>query len=661
MNGGRAGARAMCVSLTAERVTDGSVEDAQAMVDKVICNGEGALFKHGVIEEDLSEVEQTAEDLDVEQNQDNGDEQEGYDSYDVDDRSAIAMGRAESLEYETASLHPPSEDEVDDMPPLNLIHSQSSHNGTDEPSTPHPIFTHNYSDLQYHFHHDDGSSGSASLVEKRSTFGLRRNSIDTMPTDVSSTQADNDFVDRVVESSTLERSAVSPRPPSFGLLEFGKACIVDVQSSTRRSPTRNGLEAKVKVHHTGIQRLFSRRTPLKRSKSTSYLALTVPASGDEEMPTIALRSHEDLSVQGVPFPEAPVTTTRQASTSTLHSENSLRRGPSTYVDRGTDPGEYVEASGGSVRLRVDELNRKFSTCGVQKESQSRSSSLGKEFESLSDLKEDLVVHLNSGKPNTILESVIESYRKYNCGKAQAPATSLRVDQRTSDSLIAGHFKPSCNEEELKCEESSSDQPHQSSFIELRELWPTKECSRSQTNQPTSRPSVSPSQTTPSCSPIPHVYQSASANAIDVQDTLRAILKDNLGLETDHYKGNDQYSNLDWKPVFRTDDQIIAIGSEGVVSQEAFSDLTGQIALLGTKQSGMSRSATLDIGLAVLEPCTFSSKSGCELTTQQIPRRLCLAKLHQYKSPHNGLSNQQPFLLAFASSFAAHSASGNLFL
>lgn len=607
MNGGRAGARTLCISLTAERVTEGSVEDARAMVERAIRSGDDWLLKHDGIGDDGNEIEQTKEDLDFEQGQAEEYKRRDSGKYDLNDRSAMAMSRADSLEHETASLDPPATDALDDMPLLNLIHSQSFHEGRGKSPTPHPIFTHNHADTYGQLQHDDGSTRSASLAEKRSTFGLRRNSIDTMPTDMSSTLADDDFDECDVHSSSLESFASSPRPPSFNLLEFGKACIVDVQASMRRSPTRNTPDAKVKVHHNRNPQLLSRKTSLKRSNSTSVLAFTGLATGDEVMPSTTLRSVDDRSNECSPFNGTPATMNRQSSTPTLHANNSPQRGPSphTYVDRGTDPGEFVETCGGSVRSRVDELNRMFSTGSVRRDSQSRSSSLGKEidFDQLSSVEEDLVVHLNSGKQNTILESVIESYRKHDHSKVQAPGSCLPVDQSMSDSLLAGHLKPLCNEEELAGEGYSSP-PHKSPVADPDGLWPTKISSKSQLTSPPSTPE-SPSQSISSFPPITNTYQSATTNSIDVQDTLRAILKDNFDSKMNHYKEDDAYDISNWQPVFctnrastsarRTVDQIIAIGSEGVVNQEVFHDVAGQIAQLGTTQGGTSRSATLDIG------------------------------------------------------------------
>jgi hypothetical protein len=623
MNGGAISARAACIARISEMVTNGSIEQAETILDEIVKDGVTGLKtlnnEHSQEEQpepvDISKYEGTVEKglgdanaraiMAVELTNGNAEAMKSEDMLTPKYyEHGKALTRRSSLVMALKSNSDPG-----------LQYSWRSESFKRSPKLQKTIFTTPKRDQIVRTVLEVPSQPSRRprqqdpdmVREKRSTFGAKDSDSYTGSKLVLRSE-DLDDEDMYGDQGLM--SPLGDSLPATPGVVFGEACLVDMHSG---SPGKRVKRAQ------SCDRIYARnlRYPgstldaleLKHTSSTHHLRAKTQ--------TAASREQEYSNFQTLPrttFLKASETTIRRSPT----SSRTLRKNCSfsvpqlpqiaagrIFVDRATDPGKSVE-------------------------------SLTEPFSQVIPITEDLIVHLVDDIPNPILESVIRSYKNGNhsvvpltpATPGLIPTSPKSVYSRSpSPKSFDGKEENSPAYETFETDDIGYKKRHEYDPYDIHNRWPqtfkrqwsvrdkdrTAEVTELEPPTPIQNPPLHKITVTKKVVELAPV---GSYNAISVQNSFRQLLS------TYFPSGEDKYSQHCypvsseaerlWKPVFRNDenasisnegstvDQIIAFGCEAGVRREFFFQISGQIERLGMKRDGVNRSGKLDIRCGRME-------------------------------------------------------------
>ena len=644
---GSVSARTTCITKISQNITNGNIEEAEAVFNHLVKDGIAGLAKADkVVEQDQDIEEQAAEDEDqavgkhVRAAQEVS-ERAFSDANDAQEQHSLSLTDADSALERVPSRGIPPKSRVMDL--VRGMEKPSKEEGLSEPrATKIPI-----SKFASPTSHPSDKivrtvltvpDRKTSVVEKRTTFGhnqgamrldqlaggLSHQSLDDTDTDTD-TYTDDEFSDLIIASPGGESILSVPQTP--GGVEYGEACLVDVQSG---SPTKSVKRAhsvdKLFPSNDRVQNYSSIPRPLKQSKSHYQLR--------REPPTTAVQDEDGQDSQR--FPTLPRTTFVKASETTIkrsptssRSSRSLRSTNSSSSSTETpDCAVFVERGTDAIEIPIDDPTEV-------------------PFAPVFELVEDLVIHFTDDQPNDIFESVLRSYKSGTYPIIPAPLTPASSETPSSPSSLINH---------QGSEVSLS--PRSISSLQLEvdpEVRPTSYLTNEADDYSYNRRSFDPysddsyppdikrpsrgnlgivenpfSTVAPPKAPmtvemdIPITMEAEenplenrfvefspanTGNAISVQNSFRELLSIIFPASENYsqyvYPVATEAERL-WKPVFRNEeggpigiegrtvDQIIAFGCEEGVKKDFFYQISGQIEKIGTKRDGSSRSGKLDI-------------------------------------------------------------------
>ncbi|KAH8656949.1 hypothetical protein BGZ60DRAFT_531814 [Tricladium varicosporioides] len=607
MNGGTICARATCISRISEKITNGNIAEAEVIFNGIVQGGvAGLLGDEGVQEVTPIEYEDVKEEITADET-----------IQKPQDPTMKAMQDAEKLDRETAELQQEGE-----------IHRNSFHTSEEVPIALEADFRGSVmtmpgfrSDLRTtpernvlcSSRGDDikrtiltvrnrpSIAGPGCPLEQRCSVNSAYDARSSYTaTDTHQTGTVNDYDD-----TTDTFLSMTPSP---GVV-YGEAYLVDVQTALPEKEVKR-VKSVDRFYHSNskIQERVSGQTlKLRHTVSTVNLGgrpvstIKIPYSGSTKLSRGTFIKASETTIKRSPI------STRSSSSSTALSQIPTQHG---YFDRGTDA---------------------VSDLAVKEPADDREA----EFIPVFPLVEDFVIHFSDSKQNTILESVIQSYKdatystlplfpKAYSDVPPSPASfsilehsgtvsktarfdiGLRPDSRLTTKLDDPGYQ-----RRHSYGPYSSDNRYP---VGIQQPLPSRnkllraDSGVQMPDPPT--PSRTPQLLSNQNSKFVEFSLPPTGNAISTQDSLRQLLSVHLpagenGFSQYCYPVGPEVERL-WKPVFgndnnsstgnegRTVDQIIAFGSEAGVKKEFFHQISGHVERLGVKKDGVSRSAKLNI-------------------------------------------------------------------
>lgn len=700
MNGGCVSARTTCITMICEHVTNGAIREAERIFDQLVQEGVSGLTKQA--SNQALEPSAAAHDANDEVAKDA--EEVRKDSatleHEHEHSSTIAMKRADSLYRRTSDLEPDNDTAIeteditetkkDDTADEPLASTHSSTRGrtqydsqtagvksayernilnTDiEPESPlepppqnpgrakrqgitRALFTTPFGDAiretvlsipirpdtpDEHSMNDPGT-----LIFPRSS-PIRVSYIYSPRYTESRSESRTREQDNHLSVGDHINDRYSIPATPLGNVEFGEACIIDVQSAKdgRDSKRVRSVDRSDERNSSPLQQPVTRPTVLR--KASSYQDMRSKSFARDRnrgrSATSSVSSFESLPRAS--FVKASQTTIKRSPT--LKNNSAVVAPPRVFTDRGTDA--HMPEHG--LQEVVEDV--------VVDEQEAAA------YEAVFPVIEDLIIHFG-GTSNEIMESVIRSYKdgsyppmptieEKRTGDEMpqvdsSTATADVVDDETHNSDPARPFSPashvSTDADLSQYQDFDPSDPYRSSnygsYLNATPLWPQRRTSKKYVHSTPAAELPTPATTPPPIeSDVAQRFHEFipmnSTSAVGIQNSLRSVLNMHFGPpETTNYT---QYiSKMEddrfWKPVFRYDDgqgsegrtvdQILALGCEDGVSKDFFNEISGQVEKLGTKKSGISRTGKLDIRCVWF--CRFSY---CLLTivTDILLRQLC---------------------------------------
>ncbi|RDW83139.1 hypothetical protein BP5796_04630 [Coleophoma crateriformis] len=581
MNGGSVSAQATCISRICEEITDGEVGKAEAVFNDIVKDGIIGLMR----DEEAKEAEIDTEDKPfMDRNGQPIDEEIVLPNGETP--SLMVTKAAESLSRETGTMGDTnSEADIEPLVDDDMVSIRQTPCAS--PQLREDVFTTSMGDSIFR--------SVITVSARRSIFGhglianhkhLSIISNLTMEEE-EEVEEEEDYGDDYDSLTPGEESALSG-PATPNNVVFGEACLVDVHPATPEKVIRK--VTSVDRFTSSKPSLESRRVArqrLKHSLSSNFLDVR-PTADSRAMHRSSISSFEMLP--RTTFMKASETTIRRSPTwgGSVRSFSPNEPTPRIFVDRASDAYIVEEATKAKKPL-----------CEV-----------------VFAVFEDLVIHFTDGSENEILDSVLRTFKDNSdypliCSSASSTLCDASdrhevESQSTVETDDAGYIR------RYESDSCKSVSPVDDCFPTNR-LWPPhhslEHIRGDRTIQPPTPAMTPPPSTANNMFQRYQEFTAESLNAVDVQNSLRAILKEHLpsseGYSQHFYTLMPEASRF-WKPVFKCDsdntsetcartvDQIIALGCEAGVNKDFFAEITGQVEKLGSKTSGISRSGKLDL-------------------------------------------------------------------
>lgn len=644
---GSVSARTTCITKISQNITNGNIEEAEAIFNHLVKDGIAGLAKADkVVEEDQDIEEQAERDEDQAAGEDIRAAQEVperafADANDTQEQNTSSFTNADSVLERMPSRGMPPKSRVMDL--VRGMEKPSKEEGLSEPrATRIPI-----SKFASPTSHPNDEivrtvltvpDRKTSIVEKRATFGhnqgamrldrlargLSHQSLDDTDTDTD-TYTDDEFSDLNIASPGGESILSVPQTPEG--VEYGEACLVDVQSG---SPTKSVKRAqsvdKLFPSNDRLQNYSSIPRPLKQSKSHYQLR--------REPPTSAVRDEDGQDSQRFPtlprtnFVKASETTIKKSPTSSRSSRSLRSTNSSSSSTETSDRAFFVERGTDAIEIPIEDPTEV-------------------PFTPVFELVEDLVIHFTNDQPNDIFESVLRSYKSGSYPIIPAPPTPASSGTPSSPSSLINHEGSEASlsprsisslqlevDPEVRPMSYLTDEADEYNY-NRRSFDPYSDDSYPPDIKRPSRGNLGIAETPHSTfappnapvmvemdvpismeaeeNPLEKTFVEFSpvntGNAISVQNSFRELLSIIFPASENYsqymYPVATEIERL-WKPVFRNEeggpsgiesrtlDQIIAFGCEEGVKKDFFYQISGQIEKIGTKRDGSNRSGKLDI-------------------------------------------------------------------
>lgn len=606
MNGGTISARATCIARISENVTNGKVEEAEAIFNEIIRGGAAALRK---IEEPV-EKDDTMETSDKDEfaQEENNDE----------DPSIKAMKAADSLDRKTEALQTEGigeegeallEEEYEIVPASKLVdHNRGESIVSDvadyESASEKPTFSNVFGTtsqgqiVQTVLTMPNGKKGKPTAITVKPRLVGARNGIRQLSPFTAASEAttvllrgkDGVYGDDVREAApeeleSLGHAASHSRPPSPGVV-YGEAEIVDIQSAR---------QAAIERRKSAADALSFARPGLLHSQSESHLRSKsqIPRRSSngalENLPTPKRASFLRASQTMIRRPSSMSGSVRTTTFSPQASRISLRL---LYTDRGTDAEDIPEPA----KEPTEEP-----------------------FEPVFVIAEDMVIHFQSDEQDEILELVMQSYKngKYTVS-SMTPSREIPSDTQSPPDSDEDHDTTGTDPYSTTETDDGYEGDHEFDPYTVRDYpastkrqrLPKKSQVVENSNSRPPTPTLTPPPSRGASNEFLTFSAGLSGNAINVQDSFRQLLDVQFpagknGYSQFCYPVSPEADRL-WKPVFRIDndtmvgsesrtvDQIIALGREDGVKNDFFVQISGQVERLGSKRDGLNKGGKLDI-------------------------------------------------------------------
>jgi hypothetical protein len=615
LNGGAISARATCIAKISENLTNGVIGEAETIFNEIVKDGVAGLMKHN--ENDGKDEEPIRLELEV--------------------RNADTMPDVSESGIVDSSINHSGviPDEVVNLPPQQLDDQSSKHrasllgqrSGSDPgirrswlsdslkltPNVQEAIFTTREGDqiVRTVLEVPTRSRRRPRIQdpleqEKRSTFGPCDNSyagpsnFTNVLTHQSEESEDEGEYDDPALLSPGEDILSAPATPG---VVFGEACLVDVQSALPAKVVRKARSFD-RFYPSNSRHQGSTLAPPKHKHTTSAYQIRGGLHSSEP---------ERENRQSAFAATLPRTTFVKASETTIKRSPTLRG--STRTNSSSTSRELSAPA-----LSVDRITEPVSPEVLEL----------KNLSPVFPVTEDLIIHFIEDSPNSILESVIQSYK---CGKCPLSTSSLVVPTTIPDSPTSEYSsirqqsfdgkesnRPDSYQAILQADNSYGDQTEFDPYAAHIRYSAGYSHQKSRTNQyrnpeesriepptPIQTPPITARSITDK---FVDLNASSSTNAVSIQNSLRLLLSvlfpPGESRFSQHYFPVAPEADRFWKPVFSNDDissfsnegstvdQIIALGPEPGVNAEFYSQLSGQIERLGIKKDGINRSGKLDI-------------------------------------------------------------------
>lgn len=577
-NGGSVSARASCIARIAESL-DGDVAKAELTFDDLVKNGVAGLMDQDISSEKDGDIHNTLEDG------------ENVEDEEDDSPTARAMKAAEALERETSDI---SSDELVDhsaealhgdrvVPDTGIVEDepagevpQDSTSRREKTSKRNAVITEKKELLFTAAKGEEIRRTVIVVPQRHSSLWHRRNTVHTEKPEIrrygshrSSRPISRQLSGWGSDDDADLSSACDETFPTTPGVEYGEACLVDMQSSESELLVRKSKSVDrffPSLFQDPQQSMFPQT--LKHSVSHSQLRTRLSKSASDQLEYFPM-------LPRTTFVKASQTTIRKSPTeseASSSSASSFRTIARVFVDRGTDAGDPMASE------KVGHNT---------------------EFEPVFPVVEDLIIHLNSQDSDDLLRRVINSYK--DGSYSQFPSSHSHSQSLEDRKDIEEENSP----KQFRTDKRKTYDP--SAYTESRTQWPLKQSrvdSAIQMDPPTP---FLPSPTVPE--KFVEFSVRSSDTAVDTQNSLRHILSVHVppseGFTQQTFQTMPDLERLH-KPVFRIDDsgstgesgrtvdQILALGCEAGVKNEFFSQISGYIEKLGTKKSGLSRSGRIDI-------------------------------------------------------------------
>lgn len=468
---------------------------------------------------------------------------------------------------------------------------------------------------------EDEDRDSVSTTSKQSTFDTLPSTTYTPNLHTNRTvRRDSDYDEDGEEYVLCNEDKFEGLP---GTIEVGHAAVIRVKSDTSPLNMRSVKSVDRLTQGTINHRRRSRSLTPKPISTRGIAHRTAVLKGFQHKRRSSLSDLEKPTPS--PFVRAVPTTIKKPSrkssgrSSLVNSIKSLRL---LYVDRGTDTHPACSPSRA--------IPPTPSTVETEKEIPS--------IQPVFAIIEDLVIHFTDGADNSLLESVVQSYKNGSYPVIPISEPEFRSLQPCSPQSISGlteerlrHLSNwTAETDDFGYGRRHEINPYNDDQVEQRNpRWPQRRGTRIE-NPVVSAPAPLSPAATPPLTPMGiadrfHRFCPInSKTATGIQNSLRAALNVYYPPELTNYRQYTVPLDCDrlWKPVFRnsdgnsqegrTVDQIIAIGAEDGVKSNFFNEIAGQVERLGTKKNGTTQSGKLDmryvINRHVLEE-TLTSFSG----------------------------------------------------
>lgn len=614
LNGGSVSARVECIQRIAEQMTNGRIDEAEAIFNDIVKDGVAGLLRPDDIAEDVM-VQPAKSPSSVYPEEDR-------DENSPDLRGAIAMEAADRLDNQTVEFQSPAG---------NGMFSQSRAEDHD-PGDHKAHCRQNEEEITNLYAGDikktviilpDGLADREipTTRSKRSTFGV-------LPATTYSPDPPRSFA--FGRESTYEldgegdesedvlsigdRSEITP-----GIIEVGQAQVIRVEAKTSPRHLRSVMSMDRFKGNPGA--LGNRR----RSRSLTPKVISASAVA-HRMAALKGYGHgrraslSDLEKAPEPsFVRAISTTIKKAPGKTSANSSATPSPRRIYVDRGTDAGPIL-------RINTKPPPTPDTVSGEYNGERPP-------FEPVFPVFEDLVIHFTDGADNSLLESVIRSYKNGGypvmshsrsgfTSSESSPTNSPQSSNGLREERMRQLFGPTTEYEDFGYQVLQKSNP-----FTTEDSRPRSRQHRFPHRQGASienPPVISPAPLSPAATPPPtrssvaqrfHRVSSIDNNktATGIQNSLRAVLNIHFPPELTNYR---QYSvpvdsDRLWKPVFRdsdghtqegrTVDQIIAVGAEDGVNSNFLNEIAGQVERLGSKKNGTTRSGKLDMRYITILP------------------------------------------------------------
>ncbi|KAK0127554.1 hypothetical protein ONS96_007088 [Cadophora gregata f. sp. sojae] len=647
---GSVSARTTCITKISQNITNGNIEEAEAVFNNLVKDGIAGLVKPEKVLEEEQEEEQEEEDeavteegnIESEEKKTVNDvpEKVSTDTSDTEEQDAAdsTHGGSALEQLPSRSKNLPKSrvmDLVRDMEKPSPIKGQAGFKTTGIPISRFACPTSQPNDKIIRTVLTVPNR-KMPLVEKRTTFGsnqgamclnrfagvMSHHDVEDTDTDTDTdTYTDDEFSGPRITSPGEESVLSVPQTP--GGVEYGEACLVDVQSgSPTKSVKRSQSVDKLYPSNSRSQNYSSIPRPLKQSKSHYQLRREGPTSPVLE--ENRQDSHRFPTLPRTTFVKASETTIRKSPTSSRSSRSSSNS--STSSTETPDRAVFVERGTDAIEIPT-------------KDSQEIP------FVPVFELAEDLVIHLTDDQPSEIFESVLRSYKNgsYPIMPTLASHTPSESPSSPSSLIIQEGSEASISPRSISSLQLEVDPEVRPASYPTNEVddfgynrrsfdpysddsYPPdiKRPSRGQVRLAESSisnvaPPTPPVEEVPLVvpaeeeSPLENRFVEFSpvnpGNAISVHNSFRELLSILFPASENYsqyvYPVAPEVDRL-WKPVFRNEesgpigiegrtvDQIIAFGCDEGVKKDFFHQISGQIEKIGTKRDGSNRSGKIDI-------------------------------------------------------------------
>jgi hypothetical protein len=624
MNGGSVCARTTCILRISENVTNGDVREAEDIFNEIVQYGVASLLTEDENEEDdivqltgMEDNHQREPDFGVETGS-----ARSLGAGEPENLSVETNGEGNDLEMEAAALQRKIESfqEVSHTPKRHSSDVAIVERTGEVPELQLNSVEHNVYDRQDNltFTTANGSKFRPSQVDATSksvpSSGDRRSILEPRAHQGrrhSLTEARKSFFfDESAEDGEFDDDdGLFSLFPSPGVI-FGEAELVDMHTCNNEKEIRRIKSAdSIYVNMPSWQQI-TQSIPALLRHTTSAFMLGRPVSsvgfGTESFQTLPKRTFTRASKTIIKRSPPPT-----RSHSSVFQRQAEPASP-IYVDRSTDTAEDI----------LD--GEQYDDDGFE------------EYVPIFPLVEDLVIQFTDSVRNTVVDSVVQSYKDGSyplllpdsetistrssslppLGDPEASRDTVRINDLGRQSPVSGIS--GIEEDDPEYESRHSYDPYNSNNrpptgMDMA-LAPAMKLARADSGVQMPDPS-SPefSITTPTNEPVDKFVEfstAGSAGTIFLQDALRELFSQHLPAGDAGYRQYDfsvtPEADRLWKPVFRMDekssannesrtvDQIICLGSETGIQKEFFGQISGHIERLGMKKDGVSRSAKLDI-------------------------------------------------------------------